>query len=60
MSLVAGGLQPHHLRLLALPFTREDVEEALFQMHPTKALGCDGLPALFYQNFWHIVGEEVS
>ncbi|XP_057451835.1 uncharacterized protein LOC130743612 [Lotus japonicus] len=59
-SLVAGRVTPHHLQLLAEPFTREDVEEALAQMHPTKAPGCDGLPALFYQKFWHIIGDDVS
>ncbi|XP_057444657.1 uncharacterized protein LOC130736903 [Lotus japonicus] len=59
-SLVAGRVTPHHLQLLAEPFTREDVEEALAQMHPTKSPGCDGLPALFYQKFWHIVGDDVS
>ncbi|XP_057444455.1 uncharacterized protein LOC130736669 [Lotus japonicus] len=59
-SLVAGRVTPHHLQLLAEPFTREDVEEALAQMHPTKAPGRNGLPALFYQKFWHIIGDDVS
>lgn len=36
------------MQVLAAPFTKKDVEEALFQMHPTKASRMDGYPALFY------------
>ncbi|CAL5398420.1 unnamed protein product [Camellia sinensis] len=45
---------------LARPYTAEEVSYALFQMHPTKASGPDGKPALFYQRFWPIVGAQVT
>ncbi|KAL6503662.1 hypothetical protein OROGR_025585 [Orobanche gracilis] len=40
-----------HSAILAIPFTREEVEEVLFQMHPNKASGVDGLPAYSTRSF---------
>ncbi|XP_074278207.1 uncharacterized protein LOC141601801 [Silene latifolia] len=38
----------------------EKVLEALNQMYPLKAPGPDGMNALFYQTYWHIVGPSVT
>ena len=40
-------------------FTREEIEIALNQMHPTKVPGPDGMFAIFFQNYWSIVGNDV-
>ncbi|KAJ7965492.1 Ribonuclease H [Quillaja saponaria] len=44
---------------LMMEFSREEVVSALNQMHPQKAPGPDGMPALFYQSFWRFVGDDV-
>ena len=46
--------------MLSAEFVKEEVDEALKQMDPLKALGPDGLPPLFFQKFWPTIREEVS
>ena len=43
-----------------MAFIEADIEEALVGMHPTKALGVGGIPTIFYQIYWGIVGAEVT
>ena len=45
--------------LLLRPFTKLDIEAALKNMAPDKALGEDGFLAFFYQKYWHIVENDV-
>lgn len=45
---------------LSKEFTKEEVEEAFKQMHPTKAPGPDGMSAILFQKYWNIVGNNVS
>ncbi|CAL2239107.1 unnamed protein product [Prunus armeniaca] len=47
-------------KILLGTFNRLELEQALGQMYPTKAPGIDRMPALFYQRYWHIVGDSVS
>jgi len=41
-------------------YTDEEVHEAIMQMHPTKAPSPDGMPALFFQHYWHLIGKDVT
>ena len=41
-------------------YLEEEVKTAPFQIHPSKALGPDGMSHFFFQNFWHIVGHDVT
>ena len=38
----------------------EEVESALRQMAPLKALRPDGMPPLFYQSYWSLLGSDVT
>ena len=46
--------------MLMAPYTREEVKKALFNIGDLKAPGPDGLHAIFYKRFWHIIGEDLT
>lgn len=41
-------------------FRSEEVREAMKNIAPSKVLCIDDYPALFYQKYWHIVGDEIT
>ncbi|KAH9666707.1 reverse transcriptase domain-containing protein [Citrus sinensis] len=42
------------------PFTAEDVQSAVFGMHPDKSPGPDGMNPAFYQKFWNVVAKMLA
>ncbi|XP_058733791.1 uncharacterized protein LOC131605427 [Vicia villosa] len=59
-SVVRGKLNSENVLWCSERFSKEEVKAALDQMNPLKAPGPGGLPALFYQKYWNIVGSDVS
>jgi hypothetical protein len=57
---VDSKVTPEANQTLLRPFNAEEVRAALYQMHPSKAPGPDGMSSFFYQKYWHIVGLSVS
>ena len=47
-------------RSLTREFTSSKVIKALKQMASLKAPGPDGLPPVFYQKYWHLIGEDIT
>lgn len=39
--------------------SKDEVRNALFQMHPDKAPGPDGMTPAFFQKHWNVVGNDV-
>lgn len=46
--------------ILCGPFSALEVLKALFDMHPDKAPGPDGMSIFFFQKFWDVIEGEVS
>ena len=40
-------------------YTEEEISNALFQIGPLKAPGCDEFPARFYQQNWAVLKDEI-
>ncbi|XP_021737341.1 uncharacterized protein LOC110703870 [Chenopodium quinoa] len=51
--------EDHNSELLK-PFSKDEIFAAISSKHPCKAPGPDGIHAIFYQKFWHIVGDDVT
>jgi hypothetical protein len=59
LGLVGSIVDENMNTALTATFFDKVISEALFQMGQTKALGPDGLPALFYQRHWSLLKTHV-
>lgn len=46
--------------MLLAPYCMEEVRTTMFSMKADKSPGLDGFNLGFYQNHWHLIGEDVS
>ena len=58
MEATTSRVTPEMNENLMNPYLGHEVYDALNQMHPTKVPGPDGMPAIFFQQYWHIVGPD--
>lgn len=45
--------------MLNAAYTRDEIAVALKQMDPLKAPGPNGLPPIFFQHYWGVIGDDV-
>lgn len=59
-AVVSNRINDDRMRILDRHFTGEEVLSVLKQMKSSAAPSPDGMPAMFYQHFWEIVGPDVT
>lgn len=60
LNVVTSNISAEMNVALCTRVCKDEVWEALRHMHPCKAPGPDGMHVIFYQRFWHIVGDDVT
>lgn len=60
IDIVKDKIDQNKFEHLNQDFTAAEVSIAMKQMKSNAAPGLDGLPALFYQTYWDIVGSDVT
>ena len=60
LDAVDRRVAPNMNNALLQRCTPDEVRRALFQMHPSKSPGPDGMSPFFFQKYWNIVGSDVT
>lgn len=60
LATVAPVVTPVMNQHLSRPFSSIEVTQALSHMSPLKSPGPEGLPAVFFHKYWHILGSDIS
>jgi len=45
--------------ILCAPFLEDEIKDAIFSCYAEGAPGPDGLPFLFYENFWDLIKHDI-
>ncbi|XP_024196088.1 uncharacterized protein LOC112199282 [Rosa chinensis] len=59
VDLVQPKVTPEMNSMLCSPYTDVEIRVALFQMYPTESPGPDGMPPLFFQQYWDTISTDV-
>ncbi|WJX23528.1 hypothetical protein P8452_12731 [Trifolium repens] len=59
LSLIQQRVTDEDNARLTSPILKEEIYNALMQMHPDKSPGPDGFNPAFYQHFWHLCGDDI-
>ena len=60
IQCVQRRVSPEMNEALLAPFTGDEVWAALESIGDLKAPGADGMPSIFYKQFWQLLGERVK
>jgi hypothetical protein len=60
LDAVPPSVTPAMNDLLSMEYTPEEVKATLDAIGDLKALGPDGMPAVFFKKYWDVVGEKLT
>jgi len=58
INVVKDRITNNTYNYLQKDFSDDEVFEAINQMKSNAAPGPDGMPALFYQSYWEVIGND--
>lgn len=59
LDVVTPCINSNTATILQVIFTEEELLAALHQIHPNKAPKSNGILALFFHKFWHVINKDV-